>query len=824
MRVFLLFFLILISLQVIAQPKPKEKQPSQNDINKLMEDAMKGMSEEEKAEMKKMMGSVMPALMEQNSKMADYPEFTSNKELVPKKDMVRINAIPKKKISQADIGPYAGNLYNKIMTKGDAAEIAVVKKVIAQTTKANDIGNAAILAMLQGHPQAAMALSMKAVQSDPSNANWQNNMASLLTQYGYPEQAVPILQKLKNQFPANSTVLNNLAHAWLGLGETDSAKFFSGYAVKANPNHPDATLCGGLMEEIKGDPIKATDDYIKAMENSPNPFIDKILKNKTGDKGFEKIDFEKLKRSITIYEYFPKDWIKIPVLSDNVSGYENDSRIKNGYSKMFDELKNKIETAKEAAEQEMNALMNKGEDEFAKTMMKESMKGLNKMSLTAVTVQKILSIYMAQWAMDNMNEYMALKNKIDARRTELSKTGKNDKCPDFDRKNNEFLVYANPLVRKYHEEKIETFRNWLNAFCTWVWYITGNPKNTVMAMCIGWTEGLENLYESAVHDQDAIARSCVKQDGDGSTFVPTPDIPNFSCPTLVKIPFGNDWEELNNGIKHFDANSFGIKNNPANPVPNQTIAFGGGTQSIAQPGKAPFVQSANGNIAPGMINASDDDLVPLPKLPKDDELMPLPKIPSDELTPLPDLRRSKLLKDLLNKMMTADCKNVNKYKYKPPVFEVRMGELILEESSKNVKETKEDGNVVYVTYDDGSVAVFMEDGSILEIDAPSKNVKETKEDADGNIVYVTYDDGSVAVFMEDGSILEIDAPKNSGQIVTKKITIKPKPVTPDIISKNKVYGELKDIKKQYDANGLQPSISSGIQVPGTFTPVKGLFQ
>ena len=58
---------------------------------------------------------------------------------------------------------------------------------------------------------------------------------------------------------------------------------------------------------------------------------------------------------------------------------------------------------------------------------------------------------------------------------------------------------------------------------------------------------------------------------------------------------------------------------------------------------------------------------------------------------------------------------------------------------------------------------------------------------------------------------------------TNKISIKPKPITPDVISKNKIYSELKDAKKQYDANGLQHSLSNGLQAPGTFVPVKGLF-
>ncbi|MBK7087586.1 MAG: hypothetical protein IPH56_01325 [Chitinophagaceae bacterium] len=80
-----------------------------------------------------------------------------------------------------------------------------------------------------------------------------------------------------------------------------------------------------------------------------------------------------------------------------------------------------------------------------------------------------------------------------------------------------------------------------------------------MTMCIAWTEGLENYYESAVNDQEAIAKSCIEQNGDGSNFISVPEIPNFSCPTLVKVPLGNDWQQLSSAVNHFDANSLGIK-------------------------------------------------------------------------------------------------------------------------------------------------------------------------------------------------------------------------------------------------------------------------
>ena len=99
---FLLTIILISSTTSIAQPtkKPAQQKPaaSQPDMNKMLEEAMKaeGMSKEEQAEMKKMMGDVMPDLMQKNSTMAYYPEFTDNHQLVPKREIVKINSVPKK--------------------------------------------------------------------------------------------------------------------------------------------------------------------------------------------------------------------------------------------------------------------------------------------------------------------------------------------------------------------------------------------------------------------------------------------------------------------------------------------------------------------------------------------------------------------------------------------------------------------------------------------------------------------------------------------------------------------------------------------------------
>lgn len=679
MKKYLLLVVLLLSATIaFAQPakKPKQTTPpaAMPNMDKMMQEAMKGMSKEEQEEMKKMMGSAMSKLTQSNNMPVNYPDFSSNSELVPKKNAVRIASIPMKKLAQTDMAGYTTNLFNKLITKGATAEITLAKSVIAKNPSANDLQNAAVLAMMQGHPEAAMAFIMKAVQLEPANVNMQNNMAALFTQYGYPEQALPILNKLKAQFPSNSTVLNNLCMAWFGLGELDSAQKFARLAIRANPYHPETKVCGGLMDELKGDPIKAIKEYTEAMENSPNELIQKILKNANGAQALENIDFDKLKRSITIYEYFPKDWIKVPTLSDNISGFENDSKMKNGNSAMFTDLDEKIESLLEASSAEIRDLAEKNMGAFVGEAMGETMKGVNITSKTAVIVQLLLQLHMAKWTDDYTKELADLQNMINTKRSEMTKSGDNDKCADIDKKNNNYLAYINPIIREFHAKKIEEFRNWLNAHCTWAWHVAGNPKNTVMTSCIGWTSTLIGLYKEAITSQEAIAKSCVETKSDGTTLVPTPEIPNFKCPTLVKIPFGKDWQDLSNATKNFDANSLGIKSK-SSPIPNNTTAYGGDDNSIAQPGPAPYTKTTNGSVASG----------------GEEELTPLSKIPADELTPLPDLRRNKLLKELLKKMMTADCKDVKSPKEKLKEALDKMMEKVNEMDKAELQKIKQNG-------------------------------------------------------------------------------------------------------------------------------------
>ncbi|MGZ8549534.1 MAG: hypothetical protein ACXWV2_02685 [Chitinophagaceae bacterium] len=845
-RFVILAFILVFPLVLMAQVKKtgaKDKPPTQSEMDKMMEEEMKGMSEEEKAEMRKMMKGMMPALQDHNNRIADYQEFASNKQLVPKREAERIASMSKKKLVQADMAAYATSLFNKLITRGDADEMALAKKIIAQNPKANAIGGAAVLCMLQGHPEAALALSMKAVQAEPSNVNWQNNMASLLTQYGYPEQAIPVLQKLKNQFPENSTVLNNLGQAWFALGELDSAKTNIKIAVRLNPNHPEAQETEGVIEEVEGNTDKATDDYIEAMEISINPFTEMLIKNNNGQDKLDKIDFEKLKRNITIYEYFPKDWIKIPALYDNVSAYENNMRIKNGYSKMFEELDTKIEEMIKASSAEVDELFAKGENEFVQTMALENIKGLNMMSKTAGTVQKILQAYLSQWMLDYQKQGGDLMENINAQRIVMTKSGKDDKCPDFDRKHNEFLVYANPLIRSFHATKIEEFRMWLNAFCTWIWKVSGNPKNTIMTTCIGWTAAIIEMYQSALEDQYTDPKSCVQQNGDGIDYIAAPSIPNFTCPADVRIPTGKEWQQLSHEAKNFDNNEYGVKNNPANPIPNQSIAYTADQASIAEPGSDPFVKAANGSITPGIMDPGNSNAAQsaeiLGNYLKNRGIDFKPDLSSSEsaaTTVTDDI--VKVTIGTIEREAEAAIKNegdafrdnINnriEQQKAADALDAKRGDAFREFIKTRIEEQKA------LDAQNNAQGEWFREYQKSKIEAYKKQQAQIEKSMDSfrEILKKKIENQKIDKAAIDKAIADImkkaNKSKQSQKLVKKMINADCKNVrnTKDIQKEafEKAMIEAGEDMDVLRTKGLQPSISTAMQSPGTFTPVKGLF-
>lgn len=806
----LLLLCVNLFAQNLSSNTSKKGNPSVSEMQKKMEESMKDMDPDEKAELQKMMKGMMPAMTEPSEAMFVYADFETNAQLVPKKDRARIAAIPKQKVTAATIGTYASNLYAKIMAKGEPQEIALIKSVLTKAITASDLNNAAILAMAQGHPQTAMALSMKAVQKDQTNTNFQNNMAALLSQYGYSEQAIPILDKLIIDFPYNSTVLNNLGQAWFSLGELDSAKVYISNARMINPYNPESTLCGGIMAELDGDPIKATNDYVEVFEQQPGLIVETVLKNKTNNNFLDKIDFEKLKKNMVIYQYFNYDWIMIPEYTNHVSNFETDISIQNGYAKMFEELKNEAQQMGEGATIQMEQLNEHGENEFINTMMHDYQKGHNKMSRTSSIIIMFLENYMINWKKKLHDEESELQRMIEEKTSvKMTKSGKDDKCIDWDRKNNEFMQYINPKIRIFYDKKLNEFTDWLNAYCTYSWYITGNAKNINVLNINSWMNQLIELYERVALDQIISPKSCVNQNSDGVYPAILPQFPNISCPTIIQVPVGSQWQQLSNSFKNFDGNKYGIQANPANAIPNHSILISPGNSSIAQSGTSPSITSNGGNytVSNFQVNNSLDKglMKAFRKINKNKGIGE-----DDELAWIPNIKRNNMLKQMLNKMITADCKNLKKRD--PRGFIVKMGKLTLVDvPEENVPEN----------YAQPFNLILYDENGVPENDTSELKTKETT--VKGNINVIQYDDGSSYTYLKDGSVLELHDVDAKNIKSGKSTLVKTAPLPPKSVTNNDIYKELNDIKTSLENVNLPPTLNTGVQVPGTIQPQKGLF-
>lgn len=846
----LLTCILFTNYAVQAQSKPANSNTSsQAEMRKMMEAAMKNenMSEAEKAQMRKAMKGMMPAIIEKVTTMADYPEFSRNLELVPKKDPAKISLAKSKKLSQSDMKNYATTLYNKIMVRGEASEITLVKKIMAQTPAADDCGNTAVLCMMQGHGQAALALSMKAVQLDPLNLNWQNNMASLLTQYGYPEYALSVLNNLELQLPGNSTILNNKAYAWLGLGDKDSAALYANVAGFFNPNHPDAAACGGLMQELKGDPVDASKNYVRSMETAPSVTVKKMMQHAGGKP--EEVGFDKLKSCIAIYEYFPRDWIKIPEITNEVSAYTENMAIKNGYEKMHDEFQDNLQKMLDEYNKNIMGMaksMEKADDETIRKMIgaglgKEMLNGRNWMSETATIVIEILHNYLNQWTDSFLKEKKELFESIEARRPGPC----NEPCQSrsCDINDNQFMNWANPKILRFYEVKIEEIRQYANVFCTWYWYIVGNPEHTAETACLGATGILQGIYKTAMQDLIILPPNCSDFNSNGVKEFSKPKIPNFNCPAVVSIPFGKEWQELRQSVSDLNNNKSGIKMKPE-PIPNSSIAYGLSGSGIPEAGKNPGIKTSEGNLTYNIFSEGNwtlnktfhgeiptfeeyfnknwkfDELESYTQEVKDDFYKKVKEIYDEKVG---NTKAVQEIKEIQRKkseaqemagnlffftMISISCEESNRRSEEAQVMKrllQKLREAVREEARQELEKGRQQKNAKDPTpnKDQSSNDKQLEEAIRQDREERIKNEQESQQKENNQL---------------EEAIKEGREERLKNEAATKQLE--------DALeqSMQERIQQLENIVNKMDSSGFQASISSGMQVPGTFKANPALFK
>src|SRR4051794_1736370 len=191
--------LFLMTAIVIAQPGKKtvtkEKSTTQSEIDKMMEDAMKDMSPEEKKQMQE--GMQLAKQMQQKGMTGDAS--TSNVPKIPKKQITLLTHMPSL-VSQQLYNAYLTTILVECKKHVPETSTKEVDKLISKySNNSETLVNLAPALFLQQKPGVAIYAAIKIAMGDPADILLQDNLAVILHQTGYPQKALPILKFLSSQ-------------------------------------------------------------------------------------------------------------------------------------------------------------------------------------------------------------------------------------------------------------------------------------------------------------------------------------------------------------------------------------------------------------------------------------------------------------------------------------------------------------------------------------------------------------------------------------------------------------------------------------------------
>ena len=301
------------------------------------------------------------------------------------------------------------------------------------------------------------------------------------------------------------------------------------------------------------------------------------------------------------------------------------------------------------------------EDEFVKTMMKENLQGINMMSKPASYIITILMNAKKEMMNEQNESYQKLLTYINDQEKIKNQVASDAKCSVLDEKANQFMQAVNPKIKEHWQKRLDEFRIWLNAWCTWRWYITGNVQNSVTVECLNWVKGFLDLRAAALRDFKIESPAC-RESGITKTTIEKLSIPYFSCPANVEMPVNLNSIKLGAQAIEASRGNYGVTMQPGK-MPNVSLSFGI-DNTITEPGLYgnPYLKTAEGSISQNgntyADNNDEDELVPLPKIP------PMEKTPADKKTGeviRPDeiaIIKAKLARLILNQRLKTDCLKV----------------------------------------------------------------------------------------------------------------------------------------------------------------------
>jgi tetratricopeptide (TPR) repeat protein len=460
---------LLLMAQPGKKPKPKEKPPTQTEMEKMMKEAQIEIDniDPETLRMMDSMGIKRPSLKNvpkvSNKQLADAWEAESL--LVPKKDLVKIAAIPKT-ITDARIGAYITSIQNKSVAflKPQVKTIAdkIYSYIKLNSKNSFEAGNMVMGLWMAGKCEMAYYTLGKICADDPANTNNLSNYASMLSMLGAQHLAIPILNNLNAKLPKNSTLLNNLGQAWFGLGEIAKAEKYLDSAIRIYAYHPQANLTKAAIEESKGNTAKAKEALLKSIKHSYTKEKEDMLR-KLGHEikikdlrlpfkpGPDPLGLEKFKRPD-----YPTSLTELKTLKPIWENFDRecDSRL----AQLNTEMK------EIAANYEKDLKSNKIRFALPIHIKKASLQ-LNEIKEYYETVFKTLG-----------DKHIVFTEDIEKIKKEHKRAAPEAPCEAHQEAESDFIRTYNVRKKAYDEEMLKTFRHYFNELAYWSQY-TSTDKN-----------------------------------------------------------------------------------------------------------------------------------------------------------------------------------------------------------------------------------------------------------------------------------------------------------------------------------------------------------
>lgn len=481
-----------------AKPKPKPKEKPQTEMEKMMKEAQMEMDnmDPETLRMMDSMGIKRPSF-KNVPKVSDQQlkEATENENrIVPKKDVVRIAAIPKT-VTDGRMGAYITSIQNKAATllKPEVKNMAdkIYSYIKSKSKNSAEAGNMATGLWIAGKPQIAYYTLGKICADDPTNTDNLSNYGAMLSMLGAQQLAIPILNNLNTKFPQNSTLLNNLGQAWFGLGDIAKAEKYLDSTIRIYAYHPQATYTKSFIEESKGNKTEAVNLVKKSILHSYS---------KEKEDRLRKMGHKLTAKEVSLPKNTKADPLNLggfaappfPMSVDQCIAMEP---VWAAYRKQLNEQAAALKPRLDAAWQLTNDMHQKRSNENI-AMVKASVNAGSPQGVLTLVPMHASAAYLKQnEVMDEYKRRMAefgkktaaffsgtavqLKREYDAameklREEDLEQTGEGlpnkDFCPRYKETSDKYLNAYNGAVEPFFKEYLEIQKKYLNETTHWQMY------------------------------------------------------------------------------------------------------------------------------------------------------------------------------------------------------------------------------------------------------------------------------------------------------------------------------------------------------------------